>query len=77
MSSDIHQFALSFPGLSAQISTARQGAGELHITDEELVGRIAHVLRMEVGQSLVLFDGQRSVTSEIAQISPIRKSNVR
>lgn len=68
MSSNVHQFALYFSGLNELISQRSQ-SDQLHITDDELCGRIAHVLRMEIGQSFILFNAERSVTVEIARIS--------
>jgi 16S rRNA (uracil1498-N3)-methyltransferase len=67
MSSNVHQFALYCPGLNELMDHAQ--SDQLQITDGELHGRISHVLRMEVGQSLVLFDAEQSLTVEVANIS--------
>lgn len=55
-----HEFAVYYPELSTQIKQVVDGQ-LFTVTDQTIIGRITHVLRLRVGEQLVLFDQHYSV----------------
>src|SRR5258708_1592291 len=65
MQKNSHEFALFFPSLT---STLTASPALVRIVDDELVGRMTHVLRVQVGQTIVLFDTTTACTGVITQV---------
>lgn len=60
---DVHEFALFYPTLSALKALAKDR--ELML-DEQTSHRIRSVLRLELGESIILFDGMRVITAVVS-----------
>lgn len=59
-----HNFAFYYP----QLGTKLKDESQLKISDPDLVQRVTKVLRLQVGDELVLFARQRSITGVISLI---------
>lgn len=62
----VHEFALYYAGLSSQLSHNKQS---LNINDAVLITRLQSVLRVSVGDVLILFDADRHARITISQVS--------
>lgn len=59
-----HEFAIYYPQLSLQSKNVREGQF-FKITDDGIIGRITHVLRLRVGESIIFFDDKHSIYCSI------------
>jgi len=57
-----HEFALYYPGLSDEIGP------QLTIADRAVVQRVTQVLRLRVGETIMLFDRQMSVQGTLSEV---------
>ncbi len=72
--SEKHLFALHHADLSDEIAGARIGA-EISIADSDLTHRIVSILRVEVGESLILFD--RNMHAIVSLLSSVKNKLVK
>jgi 16S rRNA (uracil1498-N3)-methyltransferase len=61
-----HEFALFVPGLTTQLAALKK---ELLLQEHTTIHRIQHVLRLSVGDALVVFDEQEQAACCIVQIT--------
>ncbi len=67
-----HEFAIYYAQLAAL--TSRHAIGHsAEITDEQIVGRVRNILRLEPGESVILFDDTHHCT---ATIKSVKKSSI-
>ncbi len=64
MAVEKHQFAVYVAGLVA----FKFFNGRCKITDPDLVHRISKVLRLEIGEELVLFDQYKAITCQVVEV---------
>lgn len=63
-----HEFAVYYSQLSTQIKKVSEGQ-LFTVVDDAIIGRITHILRLRVGETLVFFDEQNSVNCSINSAS--------
>jgi RsmE family RNA methyltransferase len=63
-----HEFAVYYPELSKQIKNVSDGQ-LFNVVDDTIIGRVTHVLRLRVDESIVFFDDHYSVHCSISSIS--------
>lgn len=59
-----HEFAVYYPELSTQIKQVADGQ-LFTVTDQTIIGRITHVLRLRIGEQVIFFDDHYSVHCSI------------
>lgn len=63
-----HEFAVYYPPLSFQTKNIADGQ-LFKVIDDAIIGRISHVLRLRMGESLVFFDDQYAIHCSIHAMS--------